>query len=110
MRLIDGDEAIEKVQDIEPIFIFKVSEVIATQRTSDVIAMLENAPTIEAEPVKTGKWISREVDHTEHMVADGTQTAKCSVCGKYHTTPYLYFFKDYAYCPNCGARMEEEEC
>ena len=66
----------------------------------------------KAEPVKTGiavgKWLERKVDHTPHL-PDGVQSAKCSVCGKYHTTPYMYYFEDYAYCPNCGARMENEE-
>lgn len=98
MRLIDGDEAIEKVQDIEPIFIFKVTEVIATQRTSDVIAMLENAPTIEAEPVKHGRW--------EWHNEDGWYYS-CSVCGHnaYGNTDNIVSGL-WAYCPRCGAKLD----
>lgn len=37
------------------------------------------------------------------------QQAQCSVCGKWYTTPYLYYIKLDPYCPNCGARMLENE-
>ena len=52
---------------------------------------------------KTGKWEERGVS-TEKAI-DEWQSARCSACGLYHTTPYLYYFRDYNYCPNCGARM-----
>lgn len=56
-----------------------------------------------------GEWTEKNVIHEDE--ADRTfetwQTARCSNCGKYHTTPYLYYFDNYNYCPNCGARMEE---
>ena len=54
-----------------------------------------------------GEWTERNV--IEDGKIDALQYARCSVCGKYHTTPYLYSFTDYAYCPNCGARMKEGE-
>ena len=56
-----------------------------------------------------GEWTEKNVIYEDE--ADRTfetwQTARCSNCGKYHTTPYLYYFDNYNYCPNCGARMEE---
>ena len=55
---------------------------------------------------KTGKWIEREIVEDGKAIEEW-QCARCSVCGKYHTTPYLYYFKDFNYCPNCGARMNE---
>ena len=70
----------------------------------------DNAPTID--PVKHGKWIERKVTHEDNrrstIIADW-QSAKCSNCGKYHTTPYLYYFFNDNYCPNCGATMERSE-
>lgn len=58
-----------------------------------------------------GEWTEKNVIYEDE--ADRTfetwQTARCSNCGKYHTTPYLYYFDNYNYCPNCGARMEEGE-
>lgn len=56
---------------------------------------------------KTGKWEEREA--SSEKVIDEWQSARCSVCGKYHTTPYMYFFQDYNYCPTCGARMRGGE-
>lgn len=104
MRLIDADRLTPELR-----LLWVCGNTSFQEGIEQAEKIISNAQTIEAEPVKTGKWINREVDHTEHMVADGTQTAKCSVCGKYHTTPYLYYFKNYAFCPNCGARMEAEE-
>lgn len=63
--------------------------------------ILERMPTIER---KTGKWEEREV--LTEKVIDEWQSARCSVCGKYHTTPYMYYFDNYSFCPNCGARIE----
>ena len=67
------------------------------------IRVVEKAPTIDAEPVKHGKFIGTEYDG----YADGNPVYyewKCSECG--------CIFEDdeptYKYCPNCGARMDEE--
>lgn len=69
---------------------------------------VENAPTVDAVPVVHGRWTERHVDYVSDCAIDEVQTAKCSVCGLYHTTPYLYSFKDYNFCPSCGARMGGE--
>lgn len=37
------------------------------------------------------------------------QVAQCSNCKRWHTTPYMYYFYEYKYCPFCGARMTESE-
>lgn len=56
-----------------------------------------DAPTIDAEPVKHGKWI----DH-------GTtcQRYECSVCGDQHD--WLILPNNINFCPNCGAKMDKE--
>ena len=56
---------------------------------------------------KRGKWEEKEV--SDEKVIDEWQSARCSACGKYHTAPYMYYFNNYNYCPNCGARMTEED-
>lgn len=63
---------------------------------------------IEALPSaqKVGRWIERDVCVKLNME---WQSAKCSACGKYHTTPYMYYFDLYKFCPNCGAKMEEKD-
>ena len=68
------------------------------QALSEIREMLESEPER-----KTGKWEEREV--LSEKVIDEWQSARCLVCGKYHTTPYMYFFQVYNYCPTCGARM-----
>ena len=53
------------------------------------------------------QWTERRVDVLEETTIDAWQSARCSACSLYHTTPYLYSFTDYKYCPNCGAKMME---
>jgi len=58
---------------------------------------------------KTGEWTEKKDMYLDDLEAKDIitewQSAKCDVCGKYHTTPYMYYFSDYEYCPNCGAEM-----
>lgn len=56
---------------------------------------------------KCGKWEEKAV--SDEKVIDEWQSARCSACGKYHTAPYMYYFNNYNFCPNCGARMTEED-
>lgn len=66
--------------------------------------------TVAVRPVVYGEWIERNVtqDRRDAKISEW-QSAKCSLCGKYHTTPYMYYFTNYNYCPNCGAKMDESE-
>ena len=55
-----------------------------------------------------GEWLEKEVFHNHaNAKISELQSARCSVCNKYHTTPYMYYFNNYNYCPNCGADMRE---
>lgn len=67
---------------------------------------IKMAPTIEAVPVRHGGWEEREVHGNVGIVIVEWQSARCSVCGRYHTTPYMYYFDEYHYCPSCGAKMD----
>lgn len=67
--------------------------------------IVDAQPTAEVPDRKVGKWTEREVIEDRKAIEEW-QSARCSVCGKYHTTPYLYYFDNFAYCPNCGAKME----
>ena len=60
---------------------------------NEVFRIIDNAPTIEAEPVKHGKWSGRYNSH-------------CSNCGCFCTLAYIKDYPDF--CPNCGARMDGE--
>lgn len=58
-----------------------------------------------AEDTEIAEWIEREVIDAGEVCLN-LQSAKCSKCGRYHTTPYLYYFYEYNYCPHCGRRMK----
>ena len=68
---------------------------------------------IEVNPVNPaeGKWEEKETFCVtdDDPIIPQWQSARCSECGKYHTTPYMYYFNDYNYCPYCGSRMKGAE-
>lgn len=84
-------------------------------RSDAALAMLSEVKlTIEAQPTAnvrenvTGKWIEKEVCDDSKVITEW-QSARCSNCGLYHTTPYMYYFDNYKYCPNCGADNRGEK-
>ena len=81
MRLIDADELLKKLNEER------------IQYNADINYFITNAPTVEAEPVRRGKWV---------VAGDTTHYYICSVCG----APGDCFDN---YCRSCGARMGEEE-
>ena len=52
-------------------------------------------------PVRHGRW-ALDTAHTEEIYA---HPVKCSVCGR---TEVLGYETLTPYCPNCGAKMDEE--
>ena len=60
-----------------------------------VCELIENAPTIDAEPVKHGRW-----KHSEYAGIDYYQ---CRLCG------HSIRIRAENYCPNCGARMDGDD-
>ena len=97
-RYIDADELKKVFSDGYEAFAETLCEIVDAQPTADVVE------------VKHGEWIERNVtqDRRDAKIPEW-QSAKCSVCGKYHTTPYMYYFTNYDYCPNCGADMRGDE-
>lgn len=65
---------------------------------------IERSKTIDAEPVRHGKWI----EHHEHYTWMGYTYWSCSECGF-----ECGYEKDITirtnYCPNCGYKMDLEE-
>ena len=98
MRLIDADELYTQFTD---------DNYMTAKAT--VRGAIKNAPTIDTEPVKHGEWEEKET-HLNEGDCEITewQSARCSKCGKYHTTPYMYSFDNFNFCPNCGAQMDGE--
>ena len=102
-RLIDADalmkEFTEFVKDSNN------SDFADIPTWNDAVSLVGSAPTIEER--KEGKWEEKTI--RDDVVITEWQSARCPVCKKYHTTPYMYFFQDYNYCPNCGADLRGVE-
>lgn len=88
MRLIDADRALEIVRDQG------IAHPNAYHLTNYATLILQEAPTIEAEPVKHGRW--------EPQTNNGVYELGCTECGYF---PGIKFWTS-PYCPNCGAKMD----
>jgi len=67
-----------------------------------------NIPAADVRENVRGEWIDKEVFTAKGNV-DMLQSALCPKCGRYHTTPYSYYFTNYEFCPRCGAKMEVQD-
>lgn len=56
-----------------------------------------------------GEWVEREVFDIHDVSIEEWQSAQCSICGQYHTTPHRYCFKNFNFCPWCGADIRGEK-
>lgn len=63
---------------------------------------IDNAPTIEAEEVRHGKWIVEKVPYEKQLTK-----FTCSECGDNFET-VSEVAKKFRYCRSCGAKMEVE--
>lgn len=92
-RLIDADALISSVlkKAIDDAFLNGNTDMHRL-----LIQVIAHQPTIDAEPVRYGKWIGYV----------GTIGNECSVCGKW--IDVLQGTAEMNYCPNCGARMDED--
>lgn len=72
---------------------------------NEVVNFLKSRPSAQ----RTGRWIDGKVKHIKN--GELRNVRECSECGS------SYFVYDYynsvdeipKFCPNCGARMEEQE-
>lgn len=107
MRLIDADALIDKYQSECSVDVFRY----------EVIEDLRNAPTVDAVPVRHGKWL-----YDPNGMDWNLPAWVCSECHqKNDMIPTHIWGKDSMirvtkplrwagskFCPNCGARMDEE--
>ena len=101
MRLIDADA-------LKAVFEKKSSEAVCgVELCKAIIFRINEAPTVDAVPVRHGKWTADEILYTQGMVV-------CSCCKTEYYRDDLYMVGNDAqgelpnYCPNCGARMDAE--
>ncbi len=88
MRLIDADELEQELIALqERVACEEGVNSYAYAALKCAGACVINAPTIEAEPVKHGKWIRYNREN---------------ICSECHRCNFTMTF----YCPNCGANMD----
>ena len=98
MRLIDADALKDRLD-------YCVKEGMGSTIAFTFKHMADDAPTIEP---KRGEWEEKETFSVadDDLIIERWQSARCSMCERYHTTPYMYYFNDYNFCPYCGADMK----
>lgn len=117
MRLIDADALCDDVmerycKDCEKRkgikrgkwrVIYEIGEAPCRACDVDDLKMeLDEAPTIDAEPVRHGKWILDRLAST----SGGTYgVRRCSRCEAYYQGDSF----GWNYCPHCGAKMEAKD-
>ena len=92
MRLIDADALYQKAMDI----IHDEKDM----KYLGIVNAISIAHTIDAEPVKHGKWINIR----KYLM-------NCSVCNIDFNSdiPAMYHADSWNFCPNCGAKMDLEK-
>ena len=115
MRLIDADELKElilaerdKIPKKVPCATYELMREKDNQHGNAMrggirvaLRCMENTPTIEAEPVRHGKWGEAEI--VGYNGYHAVYARPCMLCGSYtreHKPPY---------CSNCGAKMDAKE-
>lgn len=102
-RLIDADKlwkhkfkSASERMDLDVVYIFGWNDAIDS--------IVENAPTVDTEPIRHGHWIKRTKVHPD-LPNDSTYNYTCSNCGYWDTHGADV---EVPYCWHCGAKMGEE--
>ena len=91
-RLIDADALKEKIcNNVYPLTDFFNSRDYGMFWTGGIEKAIDEAPTIDAEPIQHGKWIKV-----------GDNTYRCSRCNEVSCC-------NGNFCTDCGARMENDD-
>lgn len=69
---------------------------------------IKDAPTVDAVPVKHGRWEQVFEERTIHGSHCSAPNFRCSACKKwwFHNGECVKWMK---YCPECGAKMDGEK-
>lgn len=93
MRLIDADKLKPDMKVFLSAYAEELTECYSQRR-------IDNALTIDAEPVRCGKWLYNDIYLPN--------CAECSECG-WKSSVSGDEIPSYHYCPNCGAKMDGGE-
>ena len=101
-RLIDADALKESVHAHDYVLKDCLNSTDKGMFTVGIMQAIDEQPTVDAEPVRHGKWIWKG--------EEGDSRFMCSVCKWKEYVPTCNGVPDiWDYCPSCGARMDEHE-
>lgn len=104
MRLIDADKVVSEIQKMRFANPIRHTGHIYNEGLYDAINAIDNAETVDAEPVRHGRWVPTEFDG----YADGYPVWDTWECSECRDEQYGNDIADLLhYCPNCGAKMDE---
>ena len=105
MRPIDADALKNRLEDLRSYTMLGEGCLYydgETNALSIAILNIVNAPTVDAVPVKHGRWI-------DAIIPNGDKNLPIIVCDQCNTFFPLAFGDSHRYCPNCGAKMDGEK-
>lgn len=98
-RLVNTDDLYELIEkDFDGVCVYDVDP---SEAVNDFQHIVDLAPTVDAEPVRHGKW----VEHHEPYTWMGYAYWTCSECNYGEENENGIRSN---YCPVCGAKMDEE--
>lgn len=72
--------------------------------SNEIEALLSKLPAADVAEVRHGRWDASD----RYKFLDGSTCIRCTECGAaLHLEEYQKYH--WHYCPNCGARMDEED-
>ena len=72
------------------------NKLATVQTLGEAYGVIQEMPTVDAVPVRRGKWLKEDRGHVEY-------SAVCDKCG-YDT----FWCEKSNFCPHCGADMRED--
>ena len=99
-RLIDANALKESIDEHTYLVTHGFNETEYGCTQYGIHQIIDDAPTIDAEPVRHGKWIKAD---SQQYFRKHYPCFTCSECGYRKDSQ-----KKWNYCPNCGCRMDGE--
>lgn len=97
-------DLIERESVVMGILGLTIVDPTVAQYADAVLRQIQQCPTIEAEPVKHGRWEYVEYQDGVHPV----YVYRCTNCGVEKKVSELKYLFPYLHCFNCGAKMDME--
>lgn len=101
MDLIDREKLKEAIKMATTVPVDCSYDIGYNDMVLNAVKIADSMPTVDAQPVKHGRWIPFMPDCRGY-----TEEFECSLC---KNMTYLHCCEkdcDYEYCPNCGSKMD----